>query len=339
MRLRTEIEIEQLKRKIEYSEQGLSVGSCFAENIAERLRELKFRVESNPFGVMYNPISVATTIERLADRRSFTGLDLVRHNDLWCSFWCHGSFASTSEDEVLSSLNRAYTKGVGALFQSEYVILTFGSAWVYQISDRYPFIGDDHLIREGIVAGSVVANCHKFPAQAFRRRRVGIGEIVARYRKLLEGVLRDKRVILTVSPVRHVKDGLAENNLSKSILRIAAEELAMRYPNVTYFPAYEIMVDDLRDYRFYAEDMVHPSKVAIDYIWELFSRCAISDESMKLSEQIGSVVSAAAHRPLNPKSDAHRRFVTTMEERARRLQEENPEVDLSEELKQFAQDE
>lgn len=339
MKLRTQIEIEPFVRQIEYGEQGLSVGSCFAENIARRLQRLKFSVVSNPFGVMYNPASVAATIERLAERRNFTELDLLRKDDLWCSFWSHGSFASTDEQWVLNQLNRAYTQGVGALFQSDYVILTFGSAWVYELSTSYPMIDDDHIIREGFTPGNVVANCHKFPSGAFRRRRMGIGEIVGRFGRLLESVLSEKRVIITVSPVRHVKDGLAENNLSKAILRVAAEELANRYANVTYFPAYEIVNDDLRDYRFYADDLVHPSEVAIEYIWQLFSEAAIDKESLELAERVGRVVSAAEHRPLNPESEAHAKFKQSMLRSVRRLQEEAPQLSFEEELKIFGKDE
>lgn len=336
MKLRTEINVQPLEKQIDHLMKGVSIGSCFAENIALRLQRVKFPVISNPFGVMYNPASVADTIERMLCGKEFTQQDLVRQDDLWSSFWCHGSHASTSSSVVIDGLNSSVRVATKAIQNCDYVIITFGSAWIFELSQDYPQKGTKYEIGSGFRSGDVVANCHKFPAQAFVRRRMTVEEIVGRYQKLFSGVLKDKQIIMTVSPVRHVKDGLAENNVSKSTLRLAIEELVGRFENVCYFPAFEIMVDDLRDYRFYDADMVHPSKVAVDYIWSKFSESVISQDTLEMIPRIEGVVSASEHRPINPESETHLKFLETMYLRTQKLQKQFPHIDFSSELKYFS---
>lgn len=338
MKLRTQIEIKPFENPIDYSQIGVSIGSCFAENIAQKLQRLKFPIVSNPFGVMYNPASVADTIERLASGKEFAETDLLSQDDLWTSFYCHGSFAAVSPQEVLEALNCSLKKGSRALAKAQYVIITFGSAWVYELSAAYPRQGNLYRIGEGFEAGGVVANCHKFPPQAFVRRRMSVEEIVKRYTKLISEELNDKQIVMTVSPVRHVKDGLAENNASKSILRLAIDELTASHENVHYFPAFEIMNDDLRDYRFYANDLVHPSELALNYIWQLFSEAVITQSALEVSKQVERIVSAAEHRPINPQSESHRQFLSSMLRRSEYLQKQYPEIDLSVELQYFNND-
>ncbi len=313
MRFRTEISLQPLAERIDHSAKIFALGSCFAESISERLQRAKFSVTTNPFGVLFNPLSIASAIERLSDTRVFAVCDIREGREGFFSFDAHSSLDGKTHTEIFANLNQAVAQGSKALHDADWVILTFGTAWVYE--------------REG----KVVANCHKQPAKEFERRRLSVEEIVERYRTLFEGVLRDKRVLLTVSPVRHLGDGLQENSLSKAILRLAVEELVAKYENAHYFPSYEILIDDLRDYRYYADDLAHPSKMAVEYVWERFCEYALTDKARELLPKIEQIVSAAEHRPFNPESDAHRAFCRKMLAKV----EEMPEIDFALEKEAF----
>lgn len=313
MRFRTEISLTPLAEGIDHSAKIFALGSCFAESISERLLRSKFSVATNPFGVLFNPLSIANAIERLSDTRAFAVCDIREGKEGFFSFDAHSSLDGKTHTEIFANLNKAVAQGSKALHEADWVILTFGTAWVYE--------------REG----KVVANCHKQPAIEFERRRLSVEEIVERYRTLFEGVLRDKRVIMTVSPVRHLGDGLQENSLSKAILRLAVEELVAKYENAHYFPSYEILIDDLRDYRYYADDLAHPSKMAVEYVWERFCEYALTDKARELLPKIEQIVSAAEHRPFNPESDAHRTFCRRMLAKA----EEMHDVDFTREKEMF----
>lgn len=343
MEFTTKVNIKPFGRKIDYSMNGLSVGSCFAENIAAKLRSAKFRIVSNPFGVLYNPYSVADTIDSISSGRVFTEDDLVREGDVWSCFSFHGSFSSTDPQKALDAMNAAVKEGQKALRQADYVILTFGTAWVYELDPDYgEAAGADEslimrakrIVRE-MARPKVVANCHKFPAKAFSRRRLTVAEVVDIYSLLLDTVLAGKQVIMSVSPVRHVKDGLEENSVSKATLLLAVSELAAKYDDVEYFPSFEIVSDELRDYRFYKEDMVHPSDQAVEYIWQKFMETAFSKKTIDTVGEVRSVVAATEHRPFNPDSAAHRRFLRSMLKKAETLQKKCPAVDLSREIEYF----
>jgi len=307
MRFRTEISLQPLADGIDHSAKIFALGSCFAENISERLQRAKFSVTTNPFGVLFNPLSIAGAIERLADTRAFAVCDIREGKEGFFSFDAHSSLDGKTQTEIFANLNQAVAQGSKALHEADWVILTFGTAWVYERDGR------------------VVANCHKQPAKEFERRRLSVEEIVERYRTLFDGVLRDKKVVLTVSPVRHLGDGLQENSVSKAILRLAVEELVAKYENAHYFPSYEILIDDLRDYRYYADDLAHPSKMAIDYVWQQFCGAIICESTRLRLPLIEQIVTASEHRPLNPESDAHRAFCRKMLSKM----EEMPNVDFS----------
>lgn len=294
MKFRTEIDIAPLAEGLNYSAKIFALGSCFAESISGRLQRAKFAVTTNPFGVLFNPFSIANALERLDNARNFSVCDISAGRDNYFSFDAHSSLDGKSHTEAFANMNRAVAQGSKALHEADWVILTFGTAWVYE--------------REG----RVVANCHKQPAAEFNRRRLSVAEIVERYGKLFEGVLRDKKVLLTVSPVRHIGDGLQENSVSKATLRLAVEELVSKYKNANYFPSYEILIDDLRDYRYYADDLAHPSNMAVEYVWERFCDAVISDEAKTKLPQVEQIVMAAEHRPFNPDSDAHKNFCRKM---------------------------
>ncbi len=317
MKFRTEIDVPAFGQKIDHLQRGFSIGSCFAESIAGKLRRYKLPLESNPFGVLYNPSSIADALESLAGGRVWAKDDLTEADGLWFSYAHHGIFSSVSPDDALARINKAASEGAEALKKAGYVIITFGTAWVYELEGR------------------VVSNCHKQPANIFIRRRLTINEIVSRFSALLDGPLKGRQVIFTVSPVRHLKDGFEENSLSKAILRLAVGELVEKYPDAHYFPAYEIVNDDLRDYRFYADDLVHPSDAAIEYVWEKFSAAAFDEKTQAFLPQIENILRAAAHRPFNEDTESHARFRQTMLRQARELHEAHPEIDLRAEIEFF----
>ena len=292
MKFRTEIEIAKIAEGIDHTQKVFALGSCFAENISERLAKAKFSVESNPFGVLFNPFSIANALERLDEIRAFAVCDIKAGRDAFFSFDAHSSLDGKTHTEIFGNLNKAVAHGSKALRESDWGILTFGTAWVYEKDGR------------------VVANCHKQPAAQFSRRKMSVEEIVERFCALIDGVLKGKRILFTVSPIRHLKDGLAENSLSKATLRVAIDELCRRYPDrCHYFPAYELLVDDLRDYRFYAEDMLPPSKQAVDYVWRKFAAATMDGhtlEGVEAAERYGRMV---AHRIVDPTSPATAQFL------------------------------
>ncbi len=317
MEFRTPVHIPPLRTRIDYSRRGLLLGSCFAENIAARMLGVKLPVVANPFGVLYNPASVARAVEYLAEGRRFTSDDLHTDGNLWFSYAHHGRFSAPDPDTALAEMNRQAAAGSEALRRAGYVVLTLGTAWIYERD------------------GAVVANCHKQPAAHFTRRRMSVEEVVATLSETISRHLQDKDILLTVSPVRHIKDGLAENARSKAILIEACHRLTESLPRTEYFPAYEILTDELRDYRFYAADMLHPSEVAADYVWDRFCESAVDAPVRELMRQAGQIAQAAAHRPLHPGTEAFARFRETMAARARALRQAHPEIDLAAEIAFF----
>ena len=313
MKFRTEIEITSLGVKIGYENRVLALGSCFAAHIARKLAGAKFRVAENPSGILFNPLSIAAAIRSYADPAPVTRGELGFDGEVWHHFGFHGDFSAPTADEALQKMNAARQAGADALRTADRIVLTFGTAWVYERQ------------------GEAVANCHRRPAAEFSRRRLSVEEIVETFAELIEGPLAGKQIILTVSPVRHTGDTLAGNAVSKAALRLAAEELAERFPDVHYFPAYEILNDDLRDYRFYADDLVHPAPQAVEYVWEKFSAAVLSEQARRLLPDVRHIVVAAAHRPRNPQSATYREFCR------RRLEEiaALPQIDFRTEAEYF----
>lgn len=303
MKFRTEIDKPQLKGRIDYNSKIVTLGSCFAENITKRLAAAKFCVKHSPVGILFNPASIASTLTAFAERSAVDCGRIVRRSEGWVSLDCHSELTMPTEEEAIKTLQNAIDEGHKLLRSATCVIITFGTAWVY----------------EHIATGRVVANCHKQPSREFCRRRMSVEEIVTLFKPLMEGVLRDKHIIFTVSPIRHTADGLTENCVSKAILRLAADTLSSTYDNADYFPAYEIVTDDLRDYRFYAEDMVHPSAQAVEYIWQRFIESALADSAVELLPKVEKIIAAAAHKPFNPNSEEYATFCKRYLTEAQRL--------------------
>lgn len=313
MKFRTEIEIAPFRTKIGYENRILALGSCFAEHIADRLSAARFHVAANPSGILFNPLSVAAALRHFAQPQPVRCEELHFDGEVWFHYGFHGAFSAPSPDEALAAMNAGRETGAEALRTADRVLLTLGTAWVYE-----------HR-------GEAVVNCHRQPATEFVRRRLAVSEIVETFSDLLAGPLAGREVILTVSPVRHLGDGLEGNAVSKATLRLAAEELAAAHAAVHYFPAYEILNDDLRDYRFYADDLVHPAPQAVQYVWEHFAAAVLSDEARRLLPAVQRVAAAAAHRPRNPRSESHKSFCRQMLARITAL----PEVDFRSEEEYF----
>ena len=325
MQFRTTIELKPFDRRIDHSQTILSLGSCFASNVAERLSRAKFCVTSSPTGILFNPESIAATLDRFdAVARGDNGAlpvaeDLAYGNERWFSYDFHSDFSATDATDALTTMQEAVRHGAQALKDAQVVILTFGTAFVFRNKQ----------------SGDVVANCHKQPQALFQREMMSAEQIAARYISLMQGPLAGKQVIFTVSPVRHLADGLEQNSLSKATLRVAVDLIQKACPNAYYFPSYEIVMDELRDYRFYADDMTHPSRMAIDYIWERFGEVAFSDKTKALNERIERIVRASEHRPFNRNGQEYKAFCRTQREKITQLESEHPSVCMAKEKEFF----
>lgn len=319
MQFRTIIDIRPFARRIDHSSRILSLGSCFADNMARRLKRAKFRIEASPTGILFNPESIARAIDRFAAADVPAKEELRYDGHRYFGYDFHSALSDTDPEHALDAMREAVRRGADALREADTVIITFGTAWIYRLREN----------------GDVVANCHKQPQSLFTRELLAAERIADRYATLLTGPLAGKHVIFTVSPVRHLGDGAEQNSLSKAVLRVAAGELAYSFPETDYFPSFEIVNDELRDYRFYADDMVHPSDRAVDYIWERFGHAAIAETSRHIAERAERIAEAAEHRPFDPQSEAHRSFCRTMLRRIEDLQREAPQTEFDDEKEYF----
>jgi hypothetical protein len=274
----------------------LLAGSCFTENMGRKLDYYGFDVEVNPCGIVYNPLAAANVLEMLVEDRRLGEVDLLPAHGRWVSLYHHGAFSDADPAACLERINARLERGARRLREADLLVMTWGSAWVYTHAAR----------------GVVVTNCHKLPEREFTRRRAGVEEIVARYLEIIPAAraLNPRlRVLFTVSPIRHWRDGAHGNQLSKATLLLAIEELQARLADTYYFPSYEIVLDELRDYRFYAGDMLHLSPVAVDHVWECFRESYIPAALCPVMRQVEALRRRAAHRPLHPDgSDEERRL-------------------------------
>ena len=316
MKFRTEIDIKPWQKRIEHSDSILSLGSCFATNIAQRLLERKFKVCNSPTGILFNPASIARSLELMSTCYQVSENDVFLSGEQYSSYLFHSHFSSTNKQEAIERMQQAINAGNKALSSADYLIVTLGTAWVYRLK----------------TTGEVVANCHKQPSTNFSRELLSVDEIVEALESIYDHCSAE--LILTISPVRHIGEGMEDNSLSKALLRVAVAEFIKRHPErTTYFPSFEILIDDLRDYRFYDNDLVHPSTMAIDYVAEKFFEAALSEKAKCRIEDIDRIVRAANHRPQNPNSEQHRAFCRKQLEAIDRISD----VDLSKEREYFEQ--
>lgn len=322
MKFRTEIVPRPSGVKIGYENRILALGSCFADRLAEPLRQVGMRIEANPTGVLFNPLSIADAVERAAEERWPRRETLRQSAEGWWFDWgFHGSFSSPDPDQAAERMRGALQRLADALKEADRVIVTFGTAMVYELRTEDLQKRQQENRQEAEQAGRVVANCHKQPQELFRRRMLTIDEIVGRWQALLEGPLAGKQIILTLSPVRHLADGAEVNSLSKAVLRVAIDRIAALHPErVSYFPAAELLLDDLRDYGFYADDLAHPAPRAEAYIRERFFEAAFTPGTRRQVAEIERLRAAAYHRPLHGNGAERQLFVQNLLERIARAE-------------------
>ena len=315
MKLQTEIPLSPEKNQIDYSSKILLLGSCFTENIGVKFDYFKFQNIQNPFGVIFNPFSIEKLVIRAIENVPFSESDIFQYNQIWKCFEVHSRFSALTKEGLLSSLNSSLQNFREALFSSTHIIFTYGTTWVYR----------------DLKSGEIVANCHKLPEKNFKKELISIEE-TSKYLKNIYDVISainpNAILINTVSPVRHIKDGFVENSLSKAHLIAAIHQTFSKQSQLRshYFPSYEIMLDELREYRFYAEDMLHPNKTAIKIIWQKFSKVWVSSKTEAFQKEIAMIQSGLLHRPFNPESALHLQFLENLQQKIASLQKQLPHV-------------
>jgi len=319
---RSHIPIHESAFDLTYKKKSMLIGSCFTDNIGNMLQYYKFPVRINPFGVMYNPSSVAKVLETLIQKAPFSEKDLHCHNHTWLSFYHDTSFSGEDKEQVLKTINENMEEASQWLANTNLLIITFGTARVYQHKEKQ----------------MIVSNCHKIPSGEFTRYLMKIDDIVREYKTLI-GKLRqfnpNIHIVFTISPVRHWKDGAFGNQQSKATLILAVRRLLEEFEDIEYFPSYEIMMDELRDYRFYADDMLHPGTLAIQYLWEQFTRKYIKKSTFKLMDKVEEIVKARNHRPFRPNSLEYQDFLKKQIEKTEQFIDKHPHIDLHPELDYF----
>lgn len=321
---RTEVDVNKMPFQVKLDDRLFLMGSCFSENVGARLKGLKMNVEINPFGISYNPLSLAWNLERLLEDAPFEMSDVtVGQSNRYFSYQHHSSFTRSEAAATLNAMNAAWKRGRESLLESKVVFLTLGSAWSWRLKE----------------SGSLVANCHKQPSRLFEKVLVSPLEVETALRAAVEkcaAVNPDVQVVLTVSPVRHWRDGASESARSKAILLVAAHELCQKDPSrFCYFPSYEIMMDDLRDYRFYEADMLHPSHQAVDYIWNKLQDAMLCPSCVPTIAKLDSLSRAAQHRAFDAASDEHQAFLRRQLQLVDSLSLAFPHMDLAPERAHF----
>ena len=315
MQFRTQIPIAKSNHQIDYGSEIVSLGSCFAVNMGDKLDYFKFQNTTNPFGILFHPLALEKFITFALRDIHYTEADIFYLNERWHCFDAHSDLSDPVKESLLNSLNSALSKTHKKLSTASHLIITLGTAWVYT-----------HLKTE-----ELVANCHKVPQKEFSKRLLTSQEIALSLQNSIDITRKinpDLQLIFTVSPVRHIKDGYIQNQWSKSNLIAALHSVinSAGNENCSYFPSYEIMMDELRDYRFYTEDMIHPNITAIDYIWLRFTETWISENALAIMKEADSIQKGLQHRPFNPDSDQHRDFVNRINSRIAKLQELYPHI-------------
>jgi len=314
MKLQTNIPLsKESYNPIDYDAKLLLLGSCFSENVGQKLNYFKFQSAQNPFGILFHPKAIETLITNTINSKEYADEDVFFLNERWHCFDAHSQLSSPSKEDLLDNLNGAILQTKQQLNESTHIIITLGTSWVYR------FIESDLL----------VANCHKVPQKKFLKEILTIDQISESLESII-ALIRDinpnVNFIFTVSPVRHLKDGFVENQQSKAHLISAIHQIADSRKKIHYFPSYEIMMDELRDYRFYAEDMIHPNQTAINYIWEKFSAHWLTENTQTIVEEVDRIQRGLNHRPFNANSEEHQKFKHTIQQKITTLKELHPHI-------------
>ncbi len=313
MNFTTKVSINKYNFPIDYNSKVMLLGSCFAENMGEKFRYFKFHHVLNPFGIIFNPVSIEKLINRAVNKIEFTEKDIFFHNDLWHCYDVHSVLSNTSSELLLENLNTILHSFTNQIQEATHVILTYGTSWVYRNK----------------TSNEIVANCHKVPQNKFTKELLSIETIQKSIQNTIDLVCKinsNCKFIFTVSPVRHIKDGFVENQRSKSHLISAIHNINNQPSTVNYFPSFEIMMDELRDYRFYAEDMLHPSQAAIDYIWIKFFENYVDEKEFATMNQVCEIQRALKHRPFNPNTESHQKFLESLRIKILTLSEKLPNI-------------
>lgn len=323
MQLQTQIPLKPQKNQIEYTSKVLLLGSCFSENIGERFQYYQFNVAVNPFGVIFQPLAIEKLISQSLGNGFFSEKDVFFHNGLWQCFDAHSTLSGTTSEATIKDLNAALLLLRESLLNASHIIITLGTAWVYRFLEN----------------GLPVANCHKLPQKFFLKELLSTEQIKTSLGNIWASIRQhnpNATIVFTISPVRHLKDGFIENQLSKSHL-ITALHATLNKPSTdtplseapAYFPAYEIMMDELRDYRFYAEDMLHPNTLAINYIWEKFKQVFLAPTTHALMDEVANIQNGLAHRPFNPDSEEYKHFRETLQQKIVTIKTKLPHAKFS----------
>ena len=320
----TKVPISKSDNPIDYNSKIMFFGSCFAENMAQKFQYFKFDTIINPFGIIFNAVSIERLINRVVNKIEFTENDVFFHNDLWHCYEVHSELSNPDKIELLHNLNSILNETNNQLIKATHFVITYGTSWIYKLRKV-------HFDNQNIVA-----NCHKVPQKEFSKELLSIQTIensIKTTLKLIQKVNPNCHFIFTVSPVRHIKDGFVENTLSKSHLIAALHNYLSKNQNLqpetcnqSYFPSYEIMMDELRDYRYYATDMLHPNQTAIDYIWIQFFENNLSESVFSIMNQICDIQKALKHRAFNPNSENYKKFLDNLNQKINSLQKNNPNI-------------
>lgn len=313
MQFTTPVKLLKANFNVTHKHQLMVLGSCFAKNIGNKLSKSKFKLTINPNGVIYNPISIAKNLSRYINNKPYTAEDFMHENKAYYSLFHSNKLHSTANlHHIIKQFNASLFSTHKKVKKLDTLIITFGTAWVFEYNNK------------------VVANCHKLPSQLFSQRLLSVEEIVTVYKPIIAS-LKQVNIIFTVSPVRHIKTGLHENNLSKSVLHLAINKLLELNSNCYYFPAYELVNDELRDYRFFNRDLVHPNEIAVDFVWEKFKEVYFSKETIALIEKINKVEKFTQHKPFNIADKKHQNFIKDSLQKIEQLKTKHPYINFNEE--------
>lgn len=313
MQFTTVVPISKSGQPIGYRSEVLSLGSCFAVNMAEKFAHYQFRQAANPFGILFHPQAIGKMIGWASEGKMFSEADIFFHNERWHCFDAHSDLSAADAQTLIGNLNAASQTIREKIMGATHLIITYGTAWAYRQNS----------------SGNLVANCHKVPQADFTKEILSVAHIagsIAQSIGLIQSLNPDLQLIFTVSPVRHLKDGFAENQRSKAHLVSGLHQVLGQFPKAGYFPSYEIVMDELRDYRFYEADMVHPNALAIDYIWERFAQNYIAADAFPVMEKVSGIRKGLAHRPFDPGSAAHQKFLSKLGQDIQMLQKQHPHM-------------
>jgi hypothetical protein len=313
MNFTTKVPIKKYQNPIDYNSKIISFGSCFAENMADKFEYFKFHNAVNPFGIIFNPVSIENLVNRAVNKIEFSEKDVFFQNDLWHCFEVHSVLSTTSKELLIENLNKILHHFRTQITEATHFIITYGTSWVYRHK----------------VSNKIVANCHKVSQNQFDKEILSVQDIEESIKStidLIHSINPNCKFIFTISPVRHIKDGFVENQRSKAHLITALQTVISNLQPANYFPSYEILLDELRDYRFYAEDMLHPNQVAIDYIWIQFFENYISETVFATMNEICTIQKSLKHRPFNPNTEQHQKFLINLNQKMDDIKKKIPHI-------------